>query len=164
MDFTFVCPTEIIAFSDRIGEFRSLGAEVVGASVDSKYTHMAWLETPRDKGGLGKIDIPLIADFKKKMATDYDVLIEEEGFTYRGLFIIDPKGRVVQATINDDPVGRNVDETLRLLQAFQFHEKNGSVCPGNWQPGDDTIVPDPKEKLRYFGQHYPKVGDKKRDL
>jgi len=151
MDFTFVCPTEIIAFSDALPRFRELGAEVVGASVDSKFTHKAWTETQRSAGGLGEqIHIPLIADFTKEMSCDYGVLIRDEGFTMRALFIIDPKGVVRQITINDPPVGRNVEEVLRLLQAFQFHEEHGEVCPINWKPGDKTISPDPRAKLEYF--------------
>eukprot|EP01115_Flamella_aegyptia_P005663 TRINITY_DN23710_c0_g1_i3.p1 TRINITY_DN23710_c0_g1~~TRINITY_DN23710_c0_g1_i3.p1 ORF type:complete len:212 (+),score=89.06 TRINITY_DN23710_c0_g1_i3:43-636(+) len=151
LDFTFVCPTEIIAFSDRAEEFRKINCEVVALSVDSKYTHLAWVNTPRKEGGLGKLNIPLVADLTKKISRDYDVLLEEEGHTLRGLFIIDGKGVVRQITMNDPPVGRSVDETLRLVQAFQFTDANGDVaCPVNWKPGQTTIATDPEKKKEYF--------------
>nr|AHL38196.1 peroxiredoxin 4 [Cyanea capillata] len=150
LDFTFVCPTEIIAFSDRIDEFKKINTEVVACSVDSVFTHLAWINTPRKQGGLGKMRIPLLADLTKQIAKDYGVLLENEGNTLRGLFIIDDKGVLRQITMNDLPVGRSVDETLRLVQAFQYTDKHGEVCPAGWKPGADTIVPDPKEKLNYF--------------
>merc|ERR1719461_2003164 len=115
LDFTFVCPTEIISFSDAAEDFAKLNAAVVGVSVDSEFTHMAWMATPRSEGGLGtELKVPLIADLARRMAKSYDVLIEEEGFTMRGLFLIDPKGTVRHVTVNDPPVGRNVQEILRL--------------------------------------------------
>jgi len=150
LDFTFVCPTEIIAFSDRIDEFKKINTEVVACSVDSVFTHLAWINTPRKQGGLGKMQIPILADLTKQIAKDYGVLLENEGHTLRGLFIIDDKGILRQITMNDLPVGRSVDETLRLVQAFQYTDKHGEVCPAGWKPGADTIVPDPKEKLNYF--------------
>lgn len=150
LDFTFVCPTEIIAFSDRAEEFRKIGAEVVAASVDSHFTHLAWIKTPRKEGGLGKMNIPLVSDLTKSISRSYGVLLEDQGITLRGLFIIDPTGIVRQITINDLPVGRDVDETLRLVQAFQYVEKNGEVCPAGWKPGKDTIIPNPNDKMKYF--------------
>jgi len=150
LDFTFVCPTEIIAFSDRVQEFRDIGAEVVGASVDSHFTHLAWIKTPRKEGGLGKMQIPLVSDLTKEISRNYGVLLEDQGITLRGLFIIDPAGIIRQITINDLPVGRDVDETLRLVQAFQFVDKNGEVCPAGWKPGKDTIIPNPNDKVKYF--------------
>eukprot|EP00824_Muranothrix_gubernata_P016796 TRINITY_DN34553_c0_g1_i1.p1 TRINITY_DN34553_c0_g1~~TRINITY_DN34553_c0_g1_i1.p1 ORF type:complete len:206 (-),score=66.21 TRINITY_DN34553_c0_g1_i1:79-672(-) len=150
LDFTFVCPTEIIAFSDRVEEFRKIGCEVAAVSVDSEYTHLAWVNTSRAEGGLGKMNIPLIADLTKKISKDYGVLIEEAGVALRGLFIIDDKGMVRQITINDLPVGRSVDETLRLVQAIQFTDKHGEVCPANWKAGDKTMVPDPTGSKTYF--------------
>lgn len=150
LDFTFVCPTEIIAFSDRVKEFRDIGAEVVGASVDSHFTHLAWIKTPRKEGGLGKMQIPLVSDLTKEISRNYGVLLEDQGITLRGLFIIDPNGIIRQITINDLPVGRDVDETLRLVQAFQFVDKNGEVCPAGWKPGKDTIIPNPNDKVKYF--------------
>jgi len=150
LDFTFVCPTEIIAFSDRADEFRKIGAEVVAASVDSHFTHLAWTKTPRKEGGLGKMNIPLVSDLTKSISRDYGVLLEDQGITLRGLFIIDPQGVVRQITINDLPVGRDVDETLRLVQAFQYVDKHGEVCPAGWKPGKDTIIPNPNDKIKYF--------------
>lgn len=142
LDFTFVCPTEIIAFSDRIADFEAINAQPIAASCDSHFSHLAWVNTPRNEGGLGDMRIPILADFTKQIASDYGVLIREGGDTgvpLRGLFIIDPEGILRQSTINDLPVGRSVDETLRLIKAFQFVAKHGEVCPANWQPGDLTI-------------------------
>jgi alkyl hydroperoxide reductase subunit AhpC len=150
LDFTFVCPTEIIAFSDRIKEFSDLGCEVLGISTDSHFSHLAWINTPRKQGGLGGLNYPLVADFNKTISQEYGVLIEEAGIALRGLFIIDPQGVVRQMSINDLPVGRSVDETLRLIKAFQFVEKHGEVCPANWTPDSPTIKPDPKGSLEYF--------------
>ncbi|KAJ3352643.1 thioredoxin peroxidase Tpx1 [Entophlyctis luteolus] len=135
LDFTFVCPTEIIAFSDRAKEFRALNTEVVGASVDSKHSHLAWTNQPRNKGGLGNINIPLISDITKQISADYGVLIEhgpDVGLALRGTFLIDPNGIVRQITINDLDVGRSIDETLRLIEAFQYHETHGEVCQAGW--------------------------------
>ncbi|RWS15525.1 peroxiredoxin-4-like protein [Dinothrombium tinctorium] len=151
LDFTFVCPTEIISFSDRIVEFRKLNTEVIAVSVDSQFTHLAWINTPRKDGGLGSINIPLLSDLTHQIAKDYGVYLEDLGHTLRGLFIIDSKGILRQITMNDLPVGRSVDETLRLVQAFQYTDQHGEVCPANWKPGAPTIIPDPAEKLKYFG-------------
>ena len=125
LDFTFVCPTEIIAFSERIDEFKALNTEVVGVSVDSHFSHLAWINMPRKEGGLGGLKYPLLADLTKQISIDYDVLIKDAGIALRGLFIIDKEGVIRQKTINDLPVGRSVDETLRLIKAFQFVEKHG---------------------------------------
>jgi len=150
LDFTFVCPTEIIAFSDRIGEFTELGTAVLGVSTDSHFSHLAWINMPRKQGGLGGLSYPLVSDFAKTISRDYGVLIEEAGIALRGLFLIDPEGVVRQMTINDLPVGRSVDETLRLIKAFQFVEKHGEVCPANWKPESPTIKPNPTGSLEYF--------------
>jgi len=150
LDFTFVCPTEIIAFSDRIQEFRDIGCEVVGISTDSHFSHLAWITQPRKQGGLGGLNYPLVSDFNKNISRDYGVLIEEAGIALRGLFIVDPAGILRQMTVNDLPVGRSVDETLRLIKAFQFVEKHGEVCPAGWTPDAPTIKPDPKGSLEYF--------------
>ncbi|XP_023691997.1 peroxiredoxin-2-like [Brienomyrus brachyistius] len=152
LDFTFVCPTEIVAFSDRAEEFRQIGCEVIGASVDSQFSHLAWINTERKKGGLGPMNIPLIADVTRSISHDYGVLKEDEGIAYRGLFVIDDKGILRQITINDLPVGRSVDETLRLVQAFQHTDKFGEVCPAGWKPGSDTIVPDVEKSKEYFSK------------
>eukprot|EP00003_Mantamonas_plastica_P000104 TRINITY_DN1010_c0_g1_i1.p1 TRINITY_DN1010_c0_g1~~TRINITY_DN1010_c0_g1_i1.p1 ORF type:complete len:196 (+),score=69.46 TRINITY_DN1010_c0_g1_i1:237-824(+) len=150
LDFTFVCPTEICAFSDRADEFRAIDCELAAVSVDSEYTHLAWTNTSRKEGGVGELNIPLISDLTKSMAKDYGVLIEDDGVALRGLFIIDPKGVVRQVTVNDLPVGRSVDETLRLVKAFQFNDEHGEVCPANWQPGESTMKADPKGSKEYF--------------
>lgn len=150
LDFTFVCPTEIIAFSERVSEFEKLGVQVLGASVDSHFSHFAWRNTPRNVGGIGQINYPLIADITKSISRDYGVLIEEEGIALRGLFIIDGKGTLRQSTVNDLPVGRNVDETLRLVRAFKYTDEHGEVCPAGWEEGGDTIVPDIEKSKAYF--------------
>ncbi|KAG8343789.1 tryparedoxin peroxidase [Trypanosoma vivax] len=141
-DFTFVCPTEIITFSESYAEFEKHNTQVIAISCDSHFSHLAWVETPRKKGGLGEIKIPLLSDFTKEMARDYGVLVEEQGLPLRGLFVIDDKGILRHVTINDLPVGRNVEEVLRVVQAFQYADKNGDVIPCNWKPGKETINPD----------------------
>ncbi|KAJ3490091.1 hypothetical protein NLI96_g1657 [Meripilus lineatus] len=151
LDFTFVCPTEILAFNDALPQFRELNTAVFAVSTDSVYSHLAWATQPRKQGGLGPdLQLPLIADRNQQIARDYNVLIEEEGIALRGLFIIDPKGVLRQITVNDLPVGRSVDETIRLIKAFQFTEKYGEVCPANWHEGGKTIKADPKASLEYF--------------
>uniref|UniRef100_A0A1W7R9D4 thioredoxin-dependent peroxiredoxin n=1 Tax=Hadrurus spadix TaxID=141984 RepID=A0A1W7R9D4_9SCOR len=152
LDFTFVCPTEIVAFSDRIQEFRAINTEVVACSIDSPFTHLAWINTPRKVGGLGPINIPLLSDVTHQIAKDYGVYLEDLGHTLRGLFIIDGRGILRQITMNDLPVGRSVDETLRLVQAFQYTDKHGEVCPAGWKPGGATIIPNPEDKLKYFSK------------
>jgi alkyl hydroperoxide reductase subunit AhpC len=150
LDFTFVCPTEIIAFSDKIKEFQAIGAEVLGVSVDSHFSHLAWRNTPRKDGGLGELGYPLVADLNKSIARDYGVLIEDAGIALRGLFIIDPEGVIRAATVHDLPVGRNVDEAVRVIKAFQFVAKHGEVCPANWTEGKATMKADPKGSKSYF--------------
>jgi len=140
-DFTFVCPTEIIAFSDRAEEFRKEGCEVIAVSTDSHFTHLAWTNTPREAGGLGKMNIPLLADRTQQISASYGVLKEDEGVAFRGLFIIDGNGVLRQITVNDLPVGRDVDETLRLVQAFKFTDEHGEVCPAGWRKGKKTMKP-----------------------
>jgi len=150
LDFTFVCPTEIIAFSEAMDKFSELNTAVVGVSTDSHFSHLAWINTPRKQGGLGGLKYPLLSDFNKNISRDYGVLVEEAGLALRGLFLIDPEGTLRQMTVNDLPVGRSVEETLRLVKAFQFVEKHGEVCPANWQPDSDTIKPDPEGSKAYF--------------
>ncbi|XP_065069671.1 peroxiredoxin-1-like [Rhopilema esculentum] len=152
LDFTFVCPTEIIAFSDRADEFRVINCEVLACSVDSHFSHLAWTSQDRKKGGLGKMKIPILSDIKKEISRDYGVLLEDQGISLRGLFIIDDKGILRQITVNDLPVGRSVDETLRLVQAFQFTDKHGEVCPAGWKPGSDTIKPDVQKSQEFFSK------------
>lgn len=147
LDFTFVCPTEILQFSDRIKDFDKLNTSVVGWSIDSKFSHMEWVQKPREKGGLGGLEYPLLSDITKKISRDYGVLIEDPndpdcGVTARGTFIIDGNGILRYMGINDLPVGRSVDEVLRLVEAFQYTDKHGEVCPAGWEKGKHTMHPD----------------------
>jgi peroxiredoxin 2/4 len=151
LDFTFVCPTEIIAFSDRYAEFQALNTEVLGVSVDSQYAHLAWIQTDRKLGGLGDLQYPLVADLKKEISAAYNVLDPDAGVALRGLFILDKDGVIQHATINNLAFGRNVDETLRTLQAIQHVQSHpDEVCPANWQPGEKTMNPDPVKSREYF--------------
>lgn len=147
LDFTFVCPTEIIAFNNKAKEFREVGCELLACSVDSKFSHMEYTLKSRKEGGLGSMDIPLIADLNKEIAKAYGCLCEDGdvGVAYRATYIIDNKGIVRHSSINDLPVGRNPDEYLRLVKAFQYVDAHGEVCPANWQPGEKTMIPDPKK-------------------
>lgn len=149
LDFTFVCPTELVAFSERHSDFEAVDTQVLGVSVDSQFTHLAWVNTPRKQGGLGGMNFPLVADLDKSIARDYGVLLDG-GVSLRGLFLIDPAGTIRHSTINDLPVGRNVDEALRVVKAFQYTDKHGEVCPANWTEGADTMVPDPEGSKTYF--------------
>jgi alkyl hydroperoxide reductase subunit AhpC len=149
LDFTFVCPTEIVAFNDRLPEFKSRNAEVIGCSIDSHFSHLAWIQTPREKGGLGGLNYPLVADLTKKISADYGVLLDG-GVALRGTFIIDQKGVVRAVTVHDLPLGRSVDEALRVLDALQHFEKHGEVCPVDWKKGAATIKPGVKESKAYF--------------
>jgi len=147
LDFTFVCPTEIIAFSDRVADFQKRDAQVLGVSIDSRFSHLAWINTPRTKGGLGELKYPLVEDLTKSISSDYGVLLPE-GIALRGLFVIDKVGIVRHITINDLPLGRSVDEVLRVLDALQHFEKHGEVCPADWKPG--SLALDPKKANEYF--------------
>jgi alkyl hydroperoxide reductase subunit AhpC len=147
LDFTFVCPTEIIAFSERVEEFRKRGAEVLGCSVDSKFSHLAWIRTPRTDGGLGGLKYPLLSDLTKKISADYGVLLET-GVALRATFLIDRKGIIRHSLVNDLPLGRNIDETVRMIDALHFFEQHGEVCPANWKPGTMSI--DTKNAGKYF--------------
>ena len=151
LDFTFVCPTEIAAFSDRYEEFKALQAQILAVSVDSEFAHLAWIQTERKAGGVGDLNYPLLSDLKKEVSTAYNVLDPEAGVALRGLFIIDREGILQHATINNLAFGRNVDETLRVLQAIQHVQSNpNEVCPVDWQPGDKTMVPDPVKSKDFF--------------
>lgn len=150
LDFTFVCPTEITAFSDSYKSFRDLNAEVLAISVDSEYCHLAWLQTDRDAGGLGDLNYPLVSDLTKEISASYNVL-NEEGKALRGLFIVDKYGIIQHALINNLDFGRDVDEALRVLKAIDYVQSHpDEVCPANWQPGDPTIVNKPKQSKNYF--------------
>ena len=151
LDFTFVCPTELHAFQDRAEEFTMRNAQVVGCSVDSHFSHLAWLEQPKSKGGIEGVKYPLIADLTKDVCRSYGVLKEDEGIAYRGLFLIDKEGIIRHQLVNDLPIGRSVDEVLRTLDAWIFHETNGDVCPANWHQGDKAMHPDQAGLNSYFG-------------
>ena len=151
LDFTFVCPTEIIAFSDRYEEFKALNTEVLGVSVDSEFSHLAWIQTDRKEGGIGDIAYALVSDIKKEISTAYNVLDPDAGVALRGLFIIDKEGIIQHATVNNLSFGRSVDETLRTLKAIQYVQSHpDEVCPAGWQEGDQTMVPDPVKSKVYF--------------
>jgi peroxiredoxin (alkyl hydroperoxide reductase subunit C) len=152
LDFTFVCPSEIIAFDAVLAKFQKKNAEVIGVSVDSHFTHLAWKNTPRDQGGIGPIRYPLVSDLDKNIARKYGVLLDA-GIALRGLFLIDKGGVVRHALINDLPLGRSVDEALRLLDALQFVEQHGEVCPANWREGDEAMKPTADGVAAYLAKH-----------
>jgi peroxiredoxin 2/4 len=151
LDFTFVCPTEIVAFTDKIEEFRKRNTEVVGVSVDSKFTHKAWAETDRKDGGIKGVNYPLLSDINKKVAADYGVLLPD-GIALRGLFIINKDGILKHATINHLDLGRNVEEVLRLLDAVDFSEQHGEVCPANWKKGEKAMKPTAESLKQYMSK------------
>lgn len=151
LDFTFVCPTEIAAFSDRQAEFKDLNTEVLGVSVDSEFSHLAWIQTERKMGGVGDLNYPLISDIKKEISAAYNVLDPDAGVALRGLFIIDKEGVIQHSTVNNLSFGRSVDETLRVLQAIQHVQAHPEeVCPVDWQPGEKTMNPDPVKSKDFF--------------
>ncbi|GMU93053.1 MAG: peroxidase [Candidatus Hydrogenedentota bacterium] len=152
LDFTFVCPSEIIAFDKKLDEFKKRNCEVIGISVDSQFTHLAWKNTPREKGGIGNVQFPLVSDLTKQIAEQYGVLFNN-AVALRGLFLIDKDGVVRHALINDLPLGRNVDEALRMLDALQFTEKHGEVCPANWKEGDEGMKPTAEGVAQYLAAH-----------
>ena len=152
LDFTFVCPTEILAFSGAAEKFAEANAQVVGVSIDSHFTHLAWINTPRNEGGLGELNIPLVSDINKTIARDYGVLIEAGGVALRGLFLIDPKGTLRYQVVHDLGVGRSVNETLRVLKAFQHNDETGNVCPAGWDEGADDMKPDVVGSKEYFNK------------
>lgn len=160
LDFTFVCPTEIIEFNDALPKFRELNTKVLALSTDSHFSHLAWTKCPRAKGGLGEdLQLPLVADKSLRISRSYGVLLEKEGIALRGLFIIDPKGVLRVININDLPVGRSVTETIRLVEAFQFVEEHGEACPAGWNKGAKTIKADPKGSLEYFAAAHGENGN-----
>lgn len=151
LDFTFVCPTEVAAFSDRHGDFAALNAEVLGVSVDSEFAHLAWIQTDRKEGGVGELAFPLVSDLGKTISEQYGVLEQDAGVALRGLFILDKEGVVQHITINNFSFGRSIDETLRILKAVQHVQTHeNEVCPVDWQQGDQTMVPEPKASKTYF--------------
>ena len=150
LDFTFVCPTELHAFQEQLHEFENRNTQLIGCSVDSVFTHLAWLKTPKSKGGVEGITYPLVADLNKKIARDYGILMPHEEIAYRGLFLIDKEGFVRHQIVNDLPLGRSIEEVLRTLDAWLFFEKYGEVCPANWHQGGRTMAPTQEGLEKYF--------------
>lgn len=155
LDFTFVCPSEILAFNQRLKDFEARNTSVISVSVDSPYTHFAWRETPVEKGGIGPVGFPMVADLNKQIARDYDVL-HNESVALRGLFLIDKEGIVRHQVVNDLPLGRSVDEALRMVDALQFTEEHGEVCPANWKPGEEAMKGSASGVADYLAKHYAK--------
>lgn len=141
LDFTFVCPTELHAFSERLSDFQERNTKIIGVSIDSHFAHLAWLNTPKSKGGIKGVGYPIVSDLNKTISMDYDVLVEGAGIAYRGLFLLDKDHVVRHQVVNDLPLGRNVSETIRMIDALQFTEKHGEVCPANWNQGDKSMTP-----------------------
>jgi peroxiredoxin (alkyl hydroperoxide reductase subunit C) len=152
LDFTFVCPSEIIAFDHALAEFQKRNTQVIGVSVDSHFTHLAWKNTPRNQGGIGQVKYPLVADLGKQIASDYGVLLDGE-VALRGLFLIDREGVVRHALVNDLPLGRNVAEALRIVEALQHTEEHGEVCPANWREGEEAMRPTSEGVAEYLAAH-----------
>jgi peroxiredoxin (alkyl hydroperoxide reductase subunit C) len=153
LDFTFVCPSEIIAHDHRLEEFKQRGVEVVGVSIDSQFTHFAWRETPVDKGGIGRVKFPMVADTKQEIMNAYDICHPEEGVAMRASFLIDKDGVVQHQQVNNLPLGRNVDEMLRMIDALQFTEEHGEVCPAGWKKGDEGMKPSADGVATYLSKH-----------
>jgi peroxiredoxin (alkyl hydroperoxide reductase subunit C) len=151
LDFTFVCPTEILAFDEKLDEFKNRDTEVIGVSIDSVYTHLAWKRTPVEKGGIGPIKYPLVSDLKRSIANAYDVLLEDET-ALRALFLIDREGIVRHAVLNDTSLGRNVNEALRMLDALRHHDEHGKVCPANWEEGGASLDPSTEGVVDYLSK------------
>jgi peroxiredoxin (alkyl hydroperoxide reductase subunit C) len=152
LDFTFVCPSEILAFNRRVEEFNKKDCHLIGISVDSHFTHLAWKQTEIEKGGIGNVQYPLVSDIKKEIARAYGVL-HDEAVALRGLFLIDKEGVVRHAVVNDLPLGRNVDEALRMLDALRFTEEHGEVCPANWREGEEAMKPTAEGVADYLARH-----------
>ena len=157
LDFTFVCPSELIAFDHRLDEFKSRGVEVIGVSIDSQFTHLAWKNTPVNNGGIGQVKYPLIADVKHEICQAYDVEFGAAGVAFRGSFLIDKAGMVRHQVVNDLPLGRNIDEMLRMVDALQFHEEHGEVCPAQWQKGQVGMQASPEGVAKYLAGNADKL-------
>jgi len=153
LDFTFVCPTEILEFNHKLAEFEKRGVQVIGCSTDSHFSHLAWKNQDVKEGGIGAIQYPLVSDFAKTISRDYGVLLEEDGVALRGAFLIDQEGVLQHAVINNLPLGRNIDEMIRMVDALQFTEKYGEVCPANWHEGEEAMKPDQDGLKEFFGKH-----------
>ena len=152
LDFTFVCPSEIIAFDKNLAKFKEKNCEIIGVSIDSQFSHWAWKNTPVNEGGIGNIQYPLVADLDKKISRQYGVLLDM-GVALRGTFLIDREGVVRHAVINDLPLGRSIDEALRMVDALRFHEEHGDVCPANWHEGEDAMTPTAEGVADYLAKH-----------
>ncbi|HZV55002.1 MAG TPA: peroxiredoxin [Rhodocyclaceae bacterium] len=152
LDFTFVCPSELIAFDNRLAEFKKRNVEVIGCSIDSQFTHLAWKNTPVNNGGIGSIKYPLVADVKHDICRAYDVEFAEAGVAFRGSFLIDRDGKVRHQVVNDLPLGRNIDEMLRMIDALQFTEEHGEVCPAGWQKGKAGMDASPEGVAKYLAE------------
>jgi peroxiredoxin (alkyl hydroperoxide reductase subunit C) len=152
LDFTFVCPSEVLAFDKALPKFKAKNTEIIGVSIDSQFTHYAWRATPVEQGGIGPVQFPLVADLTKQISRDYGVLFDD-AVALRGLFLLDKSGVVRHALVNDLPLGRNVNEALRMVDALQFHEEHGDVCPANWQEGDEGMVPTAAGVASYLAKH-----------
>lgn len=156
LDFTFVCPSEIIAFNNRLKEFKDRGVEVIAVSVDSHFTHLAWKNTPVEKGGIGNVQFPMVADLTKQIARDYDVLLNDS-IAFRGTFLIDKDFKVRHQIVNDLPLGRNVDEAIRMVDALQFHEEHGEVCPAGWNKGSEGMKANAEGVAGYLKKNATKL-------
>ncbi|MBL1274548.1 MAG: peroxiredoxin C [Ectothiorhodospiraceae bacterium] len=157
LDFTFVCPSELIAFDHRLDEFKKRGVEVIGVSIDSQFTHNAWRNTPINEGGIGPVGYPLVADITHSICQAYDVEHPEAGVAFRGSFLIDKAGDVRHQVVNDLPLGRNIDEMLRMIDALQFHEENGEVCPAGWTEGDKGMTASSDGVAAYLSDNADKL-------
>jgi peroxiredoxin 2/4 len=153
LDFTFVCPSELIAFDHRLAEFKKRNVEVIGCSIDSQFTHLAWKNTPVNNGGIGQVQYPLVADVKHAICQAYDVEFAAAGVAFRGSFLIDKAGNVRHQVVNDLPLGRNIDEMLRMIDALQFTEEHGEVCPAGWQKGKAGMGASPEGVAKYLAEH-----------
>ncbi len=153
LDFTFVCPSELIAFDKRFGEFQARGVEVIGISIDSQFTHNAWRNTAINDGGIGAVQYPLVADVKHEICQAYDVELADAGVALRGSFLIDKNGIVRHQVVNDLPLGRNIDEMLRMVDALQFHEEHGEVCPAQWAKDKAGMEASPEGVAKYLADH-----------
>lgn len=152
LDFTFVCPTEMHAFQEKLETFKKLNVEVLGVSVDSEHAHHAWLNQPKEQGGIQGVKYPIVSDINKTISRDYDVLLPDGGVAFRATFLIDKEGKVRHQTVNDLPLGRNIEEFIRLTEALQFHEQHGDVCPANWKKGEKTMKPNQAGLKSFFGK------------
>jgi peroxiredoxin (alkyl hydroperoxide reductase subunit C) len=157
LDFTFVCPSELIAFDHRLEEFKKRGVEVIGVSIDSHFSHNAWRNTPVDKGGIGQVGYPLVADVKHEICKAYDVEHPQAGVAFRASFLIDKEGNVRHQVVNDLPLGRNIDEMLRMVDALQFHEQHGEVCPAGWKQGEKGMQATPEGVAKYLAEEADKL-------